>query len=229
MRTWGGRVGPSLVLLALLVAAVLLVPVSLPTGDDLDVPDNPRHMPVGFLTRDVMVAQQFVAGGSRIRDIHVQIGTYGRVNRGTLRFTLDEADAAGWRTVGTAELPTTDLVDNAFATVPFPSPLVVTPGQPLRLLVQGDAPENAQAVTWWVNPTVAYEGATLSVNGTPQMGVTRVAVRYERTTGPLGTQLGTFIARITPLLNDFWRGVLLVTAAGFVVGFVLLLVRQAAE
>lgn len=224
------RVGQVTALLALFAVGVLLVPVSLPTGDDLDVPDDFRHLPVGFLTRDVTVTQQFVAGGPRIRDVQVQVGTYMRANPGTLRVTLDEANAGGeWHTVGAAEMPTADLTDNGFATIPFPSPLTVTPGQPLRLTVRGDATEATQAVTWWVNPKYTPTAAALAVNGMPREGTARVVVRYLRTEGPLGTQLGAFLARATPLLNDFWRGVLLVALGVFAVGFVLLLVWQMPE
>ncbi len=223
------RIRQSVALLALLAAATLLVPVSLPTGDDLDVPDDFHHIPVGYLTQGVTLTQQFVAGGQRIRDVQVQIGTYMRVNRGTLRFALDEATPAGWRTVGAADLPTADLTDNGFATVPFSSPLSVTPGQPLRLTVRGDATEAAQAVTVWMNPSYTRADAALAVDGIARQGAARVVVRYMRTEGRLGSQAGAFLARSTPLLNNFWRGVLLAAAAAFAVGFALLLVRQMPE
>lgn len=223
------RFGGSFALVAVIVTATLLTPVSLPTGDDVAVPDHVLHRPVGPLTSDAPVSQQFPATGTRIAQVRVQLGTYGRKNPGTLQVVLEQQEAMGWGEVGTAQLTTADLVDNAFTPVPFPSPLVVTAGRPLRLTMRGDAATTAGAVTWWVNPRHTPEQYILRVNGTPQPGTARFEVRYLRERGRLIAHAGTFFGRITPLLGGAERRVLLVAMVALVVLAVWLTGRRVPE
>lgn len=210
----------------LVTLAAALVPVSLPRGDDVEVPDSARHRPVGYLTRGVVVTQYFPATGTAIRSLSIQFGTYMRENPGTVHVMLEEYDPAGWRTRAEADIPAAGLADNAFAVMPFPSPLTVTVGRPLRLTVQGNVTDATQAVTLWENPMYAVQDYALTVNGVPQAGAVRFAVQYGRANGPLYALAGAFVARATPLLNDVWRVVLLTAIGVSIAGLLLLIGRQ---
>jgi len=203
-------------LIALAIAA-LVVPVSLPTGDDINVPKGEMPQPVGALTTNIAVTQQFLATGTAIRSVAMQFGTYRRTNPGALQVSVLAYQDAQWRVLATQSLPTQTLGDNEFATITFNPPLPVTTDQRIRLTVQSDA-DQARAVTWWVNPDYAPAGYTLLINDKPERGTARFAMTFAPRQGPVIAMLGSVIGRASILLNTGQRTALILAMAVLLAG-----------
>ncbi len=203
--------------LVALVVVALVVPVSLPTGDDINVPKGEMPQTVGALTTETTVTQQFLATGTAIRSVAMQFGTYRRTNRGTLRITVLAYQDAQWRNLAAQSLPTQTLGDNEFATITFDPPLSVTIDQRLRLTVQSDADE-ARAVTWWVNPDYAPAGDMLFVNDKPERGTARFSMTFASRQGTAVTMLGALFNRASILLNTGQRAALILAIVVLLAG-----------
>lgn len=204
--------------------ALGLVPVSIPTGDDVTIPGTKTPQPIQPFTAQTVVTQQFPATGTTIREVTLQLGVLRRGSHGTLHISMTADRGGSWQPLGETLLATDDLSDGQPTIVPFSSPLTVTVGQLLRLSVQPDAGA-ATAIVWLVNPTEQRDQYTLTVNDAPQTGVARFGVTYEPRRGRLFMLVGAVFGRITVLMNGFWRGVFLVSVALFVVAMCILLWR----
>jgi len=203
-------------LVALAVAA-LVVPVSLPTGDDINVPKGEMPQPIGALTTNITVTQQFLATGTAIRSVAMQFGTYRRTNPGTLRVSVLAYQDAQWRLLATQSLPTQTLGDNEFATITFNPPLPTAIDQRIRLSVQSDA-DQARAVTWWVNSDYAPTGYMLLINDKPERGTARFAMTFAPRRGPAIMMLGSVIGRASILLNTGQRAALILAMVVLLAG-----------
>ncbi len=212
--------------------AVALLPVSVPQGDDLRIADPKR--PIGEIEQGVTVSQVFPATGSAITSLEVLLGTYQRINHGTLIVTLAALHGATWHPLAMRTLAKETIRDNAFAAMSFTPPLAVTTGERLRLTLQSpDGP--GDGVAWWTNPDTVRDGSILAVNGGEQKGTACFAVTYVHPTGRLYRMVGPIWGRMTLFLNPGWRVFLLVglatLAATFLVvsGILLSGVRWAAR
>jgi len=220
------RGAASQALLALGIGAVLIglcffLPVSVPTGDDLRVPDSTRHEPVGAIAQGVTVTQQFPAAGPAIHEIAMQFGTYRRVNRGTLRVEVRILVGTEWQSIAKEQIHADHVQDNSFYSLDFSPPLTVAVGQLMQITMQSDS-NPQQALTWWVNPEYHPDGYLLSVNGAPKVGTARFSVSYARQSGRLFAMRGAVRDRVTILLTQAWRVVLFAALGVFTIGVLLL-------
>ncbi len=222
MKRWSFRRWPwvAIATLVALAIVVFVVPVSLPTGDDINVPKGETPQPVGALTANITVTQQFPATGTAIRSVALQLGTYRRTNAGMLRVSVLAYQDAQWRVLAMQTLPTQTLADNEFATITFNPPLAVTLDQRLRLSVQSDA-DLARAVTWWVNPDYAPAEYMLLVNDKPERGTARFAITFAPRQGQIATMLGSVVSRASILLNAGQRVALILAAVVLLVGILM--------
>lgn len=210
----------ALVGLAALVAVALL-PVSVPQGDDVRIANTAQPSP---LAKGVMVSQEFPATGGTLTSLGVLLGTYKRINQGTLTLTLAAQRGGVWQTLATETFAKEMLRDSEFMTVTFTPPLAVKTREMLRLTLQ--SPDRLEdAVAWWTSPDVARQGFSLSIDGQPQMGAASFAVTYTHSTGRLFQMVGPIWGRLTLFLDPGWRFLLLVGLAILAITFLVLSVR----
>lgn len=199
----------------LILVAIGLLPVSLPTGDDtstLAIPQeagaNATPRPIGGLFSGVTVAQEFPAAGTKISAASLVLATYQRANSGTIRVMLQTQTNGRWQTLGSQTMEKTTLRDNEPNTVRFDPPPVVKLGEIVRIVLQADG--NAQsAISWWINPSDQRPGFALFLNGRPQPGTAQFQISYTRASGHLVAMIGPIWTRITVFLDPLWRLVLL--------------------
>lgn len=191
-----------------IVIIVGLLPVTLPTKNDISVPDDSPHYPIAPLNRGVMIAQQFPTAGGKIRSVALLFGTYQRANPGTLQFAMHANRDGGWKTLATQTVEKASLRDNAYYTFDFFPSLAVSAGEFLQIVVQSDGTV-AQSVTLYATSDWRQPGGyMLTVADTPQPGAALFRVTYDRSSGHVFQMLGTIWRRSTVLLSVRWQLVL---------------------
>ncbi len=208
-----------------IVIVVGLLPVTLPTRNDIYVPNNAQHYPVAPLTRGVVVTQQFPVVSGQIDSVALWFGTYQRANAGTLQFEIRANRDGGWKTLATQTIEKASLHDNAYHTFDFSPPLTTSAGEQLQIVVQSDG-TSAQAVTLfattdWRQPS----GYLLTVGDSPQPGTALFRVTYGRSSGRVFQMLGPIWRRSTVLLSVRWQ-IVLAVALGVAILSVVMLGRR---
>ncbi len=197
------------------IAAIALMSVSVPGGDDIRIANS--GLPSPTIARGVVVTQEFPATGKDLTSLAVLLGTYKGVNQGQIILTLAAQREGNWQILATETLAKETLAketlrDDTFATVTFTPPLAVQASELLRLTLQSpDRLENG--VAWWTSPDVSRPGFLLAVNGQKQMGTASFAVTYTHPTGRLFQMVGPIWARMTLFLDPGWRLILLLGLA----------------
>ncbi len=212
----------ALAIAALFLLIVAFLPATVPTADKSGVVlpglatpipvatgavDSPIR-PVGPLNNGSIIAQQFPANGARISSVAVFLGTYRRVNHGTLAVGVDARTNGTWENLATQSVNKETLTDNAFSSIVFSPPLEVANGQTVRITLSSDD-DQRDAVTWWMNANWRPDGYVLSYNGEQQEGTARFTVTYSPRSGRLFQVLGPIWGRLTVFLTPAWRVVLL--------------------
>jgi hypothetical protein len=195
----------ALVLIMLLLG---LIPVSIPTVDDLRVPTGTSARPLAPILQGVSVVQQFPAGGDAISAISLQLATYQRVNHGTANLVVRAYTNGQWTNIATQAVNEEQLQDNVSHVFTFSPPLAVKRAQPLSITLTADG-DASQAITWWTNPNWQAPGFQLLVDGVPQTGTGHFTVAYTYASGPLGRMLPLVWQRVTIFLDPIWQAVLL--------------------
>lgn len=221
------RLLPALVGLLILVAIGLL-PVSLPTEDDTSTlaiaqsagANANLQRPIGSVFAGITVAQEFPAAGTKISRAALVLATYQRTNSGTIQVMLQRQANGQWQTLGSRSAEKATLRDNEPNTVTFDPPLVVKRGEIIRIVLQanGDA---QNAISWWINPSDQRPGFALYLNDAPLPGTAQFQISYARASGRLVEMISPIWTRITVFLSPLWRAIL---AVGILVLFGSLLV-----
>lgn len=227
------------VLIALAVVAILgviaLLPVTMPTADTTDIPAPPSAANGGENVSDLVgpidggkvAIQTFPATGARIRSVALLIGTYQRTNHGTARVTVQASIAGEWRELAAQTIAKETLQDTMYYVISFSSPLRVSPGQPLRILLEADGGPG-DAIAWRANTRWDPSGYMLTFDGKEQEGTARIRVSYAPASGHLFRMLGPVRERLTVFLNPFWQFVLIL-GFGLLIGSIVLLCRHSLE
>lgn len=228
---------------AIVVIAVLFIgtrPVTLPTTDDTSVPaasapplpgkptpvahtDSDPDRTIGDISRSIIVQQQFVTNGERIKTISLLFSNYRHVNRGTVEITV-QADVNGeWKDLTTQTINKEAIQDNGWHTLDFPSPLLVTKSQRLMMTIRSnDGPSDAVSI--WRNGEYRPDGFLLTVNGQREDGTLRFQAGYMPQSGRLFRMLGPVWNRLTVFLDPLWRVVFLL-GISILIGSIVLIAR----
>lgn len=214
------------VLLALIVIGLL--PTSLPSRGNLDIPKGMHLRSVGPLAAGSIVTQQCVAEGADLQSIGMFLATFQRVNHGMLHIAVSAERDRQWRELAMTAIDETTLQDNAIYTFTLPAPVRVGQGTRLRIEIQSDGPIN-EAVTWWENPDWKRTGYLLTYNGKMLDGTAIFQLSYRPESGRLATQAGAMWRQSTVFLSPFWIAVLLGALAITLGGFVVIIRRPLGE
>lgn len=205
-----------------IVIVVGLLPVTLPTRNDIYVPNSAQHYPVAPLVRGVVVAQQFPVVSGQIDSVALWFGTYQRANAGTLQFEIRANRNGGWQTLGMQTIEKASLHDNAYHTFDFSPPLSTSAGEQFQIVVQSDGTP-AQAVTLFATTDWRQPGGyLLTVGDSPQPGTALFRVSYIRSSGHVFQMIGPIWRRSTVLLSVGWQIVLAAALAAAVACIVML-------
>ncbi|MGI8689045.1 MAG: hypothetical protein ACR2M3_10745 [Thermomicrobiales bacterium] len=208
-----------------IVIVVGLLPVTLPTRNDIYVPNNAQHYPVTPLTHGVVVAQQFPVVSGQIDSIALLFGTYQRANAGTLQFEIRANRDGGWKTLATQTIEKASLHDNAYHSFDFSPPLSASAGEQFQIVVQSDGTAaqgiSLYATTDWRQP----DGYLLTVGDSPQPGTALFRVSYGRSSGHVFQMIGPIWRRSTVLLSVRWQ-IVLAAALGVALASVVMLGRR---
>jgi hypothetical protein len=204
------RLIPLAILLPVIVAAGFL-PISLPAGDTT-IPENANMRPIGEIAAGTTVAAQFPAAASEIASVSMLLATYQRVNQGTLRVTILANRDGQWQEEAVRDVDTATVGDNTYYTLVFPSPVPISAGQRVRIILQSDNPPG-QSVTWWRNPDWRQQDYTLTMNGRTLPGEAVFRVAYVGESGRLFSMIGIIWGRATVFLSTVWRIVLVLGLA----------------
>lgn len=213
----------------LLLAAIAVLPVTVPRGDDVAV--TQAKQPAGGIAKDVTVTQELPATGKAIRSLGLLLGTYKRANRGTLEITLEAQSPEGqWQPLATRTVAKAALPDSQLYTLAFTPPLAVTIDQPLRITLRSaDNLDFDNAVTWWTDPewkppSVAANQPPyrLFVDGAPRSGAACFTITYTKASGRLFQTVTPLWERMTVFLNPAWSAALLAALALFAASFLVI-------
>ncbi|MHB8647869.1 MAG: hypothetical protein ACYDAR_18970 [Thermomicrobiales bacterium] len=196
-----------LALLALIILAMALVPVSLPVNDTI-IPEGGNMRPVGEITAGVTVTEQFPAA-TNIASLSLLLSTYQRVNPGMLRITILAETGGEWQERAARDLDTMTLPATGYTTLLFSPPVAIRNGQHVRITLQSDNPPG-QAVTWVRNPQGQRQDYLLTMNGQALPGNVIFQVSYRPDSGRLFRMIGAIWSRVTVFLNPLWQVVLIV-------------------
>ena len=211
----------ALAIAALFLLIVAFLPATVPTADKSGfVLPGPTPIPaiaatgvstirpVGMLNNGAIIAQEFPANGARINAVAVFLGTYLRVNHGTVDVDVDARTNGAWNNLATRSVNKETLLDNAFYSIVFSPPLEVAKGQTVRITLSSND-DQRDAITWWMNANWRPDGYALFYNGERQEGTARFTVTYSPRSGRLFQMLGPIWGRLTVFLTPAWRVVLL--------------------
>ncbi len=228
-RGWAGAFIAGVVV----VAALALLPVTVPDADDNGTPlpgmatpvppaaaSGDPFRPVGRLFGAQTAAQQFPANGRHVREIALLLGTYQHANDGTLTVALQAQRGGEWQDLAARSFDKMALRDNAYLIVSFAPPIDVTRGEPLRvtLRVKGGSSE---AITWWKDANWSPDGYTLLLNDRRQEGTARFSVAYAPESGPLIRLIRPLWGRLTIFLSPGWSVALIVGIGALLAALVL--------
>ena len=217
---------PPLLIGLLILMAIGLLPVSLPTEDDTNTLAIPQGngvtaKPIGAIFTGITVAQEFPVTGTAISAVALVLTTYERVNSGTIQVILQTPVNGQWQPLGSRTMQKANLQDNALNTVTFDPPLVVKPGQIVGIVVQSDG-DDSNAISWWMNALDQRPGFALFLNGDPLPGTAQFQISYARASGRLVGMIGPVWTRATIFLDPLWRVVLVVGILVLFSGFFML-------
>ncbi len=221
----------------LILVVIGLLPVSLPTEDDISTladvrgdgvyvtvaptTTNTLPRPIGPVFTGVTVAQEFSATGTEITAVALVLATYQRANSGTIQVLMQTQTNGQWQTLGFQTVEKTTLRDNVLNTVRFNPPLKVKRGQIIRIVLQADGNEQS-AISWWINPSYQRPGFALFQNGDPLAGTAQFQVSYARASGRFAGMIGPVWTRMTVFLDPLWRTVLAVGLLSLLGSFLVL-------
>ena len=216
MRVQRGAI-TTLLAVIVLIAALALVPVAVPSADESGVPlpgmatpapttpaTGDPFTPIGPLFGGQVAAQQFPANGARVREIALFLGTYRRVNDGTLTVTLQAQRGGQWQDLAVRSFDKAAVRDNAYLAVPLAPPVAVTRGEPLRVALRVEG-GSSEAITWWKETNWNPDGYLLLLNDQRQEGTARFRLSYAPESGPLVRLIGPLWSRLTLFLDPGWR------------------------
>ena len=132
---------------------------------------------VGEITVHREIRQRFVPKGSWITSVSLRMGTFAREN--TAQLTVSIEDASG-TVLHTVTVPSGGLTDNEVMSLPLDTPLPVTKGQPLYLVLTSPDGVPGNAVTVCLGNSISAGKAAVArkiapedlatVDGAPQDG-----------------------------------------------------------
>jgi hypothetical protein len=198
----------------LIVFAAGFLPMTIPTADDITVPDSKHHFPIIPLTRGQTVTQQFPANGGAITSVAILFGTYGRTNQGTLRFELRAQRDGAWVMLATETIAQASLHDNAYYRFDLSPSLTVSTGDLLQIAVRSDDAQTQAAAIFATADWQPPSGYLLAVSDAPQVGTAIFRVSYARRSGRVITLLGGIWQRATVMLTIRWQIVLALAFCG---------------
>lgn len=205
-----------------MIVVVGLLPVTLPSQNDVFVPDSAQHYEVGPLTRDVAVGQQFTAATGTIDSVTLLFAVPKRTDPGILRMVMRVDRDGAWKALATQSINPATLRDKAYFTFTFSPPLRVSVGEQCQIVLQADDAVmegvSLLATTEWQRP----DGYVLTVSDAPQPGTMIFRVTYGRVSGHVVQMLGRIWQRSTVLLSVRWQLVLGAAIGVMLMGIVML-------
>lgn len=114
------------------------------------------------------VFEQTITGrGGKLRAASLFLGTYRRVNSGTLKLEILNAD--GTHLLAASQLAAGEVHDNAWCNFPFEG-ILLAEGHPYRLRLTSADSQEGNAVTWYASDIDKYPGGQAFVGGQPWKG-----------------------------------------------------------
>jgi ABC-2 type transport system permease protein len=113
--------------------------------DDIAITD--ADVPIGELTKDIVVEQVFTARTDILDSISLMFATYARQNNGTVHIQLLNDE----KILMDEELDVSKLEDNSFVTLRCDKPILNVNGATLRIVVFSETGTPGNSITLWLN------------------------------------------------------------------------------
>ena len=124
-------------------------------------------------------AQTFSASRNRLKSVATRLATYGRVNHGSMRFTLEQLEPT--RLVHQEEFEMAEVKDNEWRVFQF-APVEDSAGKRFRLTLEALQGSPGNALTIWYSNRNVYKGGEYFVDGRPSAGDLTLKVEYAAVT-----------------------------------------------
>jgi hypothetical protein len=183
---------------ASVLAALCLLPVHVPVGDDFRTPSSREADRKQSLDMGRVLRQELPARGRRIEVVEVQVAGGARTTR--LQIQLASKAAGSWKTVRQRTARVKARRARQVIRVAFRRPIKIKLGDQLAITLRATealpAPPSA-----WVNTEFLRAELALFANGAPIAGTLQLTVHYEPLRGPLALLAPRVIKQTTVLMT----------------------------